>query len=206
MKVFFSIFHKAQAIFTGSTYGSSFYELSNFMCGIGESKILENKIHITKYPFKPSVAHPKNIFHARAIEAICLDSFPPFIKVENDCIFISKEYSEALKNFAVRNEIETMDTSSNWVWILEPFLDTEFSEKEKQRNYELLAGNGFTRKEVDAIRTEVGAQMMKYNFDTRLWEWQFLGLTDVLAAMRVKYTKRQFEEFYKRAMEIQWRK
>lgn len=38
-----------------------------------------------------------------------------------------------------------------------------------------------------------------------LWDWNGLGLPDVLGAMRVKYTKEEFAEFYKRAMEIQLR-
>ena len=45
--------------------------------------------------------------------------------------------------------------------------------------------------------------MLKYNFDTMLWEWISLGLPDVLQAMRVKYSDEEFEEFYKRAMTIE---
>ncbi|WP_417602277.1 hypothetical protein [Owenweeksia hongkongensis] len=47
--------------------------------------------------------------------------------------------------------------------------------------------------------------MLKYNFDTMLWEWGGLDLSDVLAAMRVKYNDEDFGNFYKQAMEIQLR-
>jgi hypothetical protein len=35
-----------------------------------------------------------------------------------------------------------------------------------------------------------------------LWEWGALGLSDVLRAMRTKYDKEQYREFYKKSMEI----
>ena len=38
-----------------------------------------------------------------------------------------------------------------------------------------------------------------------LWDWGVLGLSDVLGAMRVKYNKEEFVDFYNRAMEIQLR-
>jgi len=44
--------------------------------------------------------------------------------------------------------------------------------------------------------------MLKYNFDTMLWEWCFLGTLDVLSAMRTKYKKEQYKEFYERVMKI----
>lgn len=71
--------------------------------------------------------------------------------------------------------------------------------------YELLSENGISNEEVKNIRNEVKNQMIKYNFDTMLWEWGGLGLEDVLAAMRAKYNDKKFSEFYKRAMEIRFR-
>ena len=65
--------------------------------------------------------------------------------------------------------------------------------------------NGILNEEIDTIRHEVKEQMLKYNFDTMLWEWGGLGLSDVLSAMRVKYDKEKFVDFYNRAMEIQLR-
>ena len=64
---------------------------------------------------------------------------------------------------------------------------------------------GISNDEINSIRNEVKDQMMKYNFDTMLWEWGGLGLEDVLAAMRAKYNKVKFDDFFKRAMEIQFR-
>jgi len=44
--------------------------------------------------------------------------------------------------------------------------------------------------------------MIKYNFDTMLWEWVDLDLFDVLRAMRVKYDAAEFNKFYWEAMRI----
>ena len=68
-----------------------------------------------------------------------------------------------------------------------------------------LIENGFTSLEVDTIRAEVKDQMYAYNFDTMLWDWCSLGLSDVLSAMRAKYSKKEFRIFYTRALEIEKR-
>jgi hypothetical protein len=93
----------------------------------------------------------------------------------------------------------------NWDWLLEPYVDTEYTDEIDLRLTDLLSKNGIYKEEIDIIRDEVKEQMFKYNFDTMLWEWGGLGLSDVLAAMRVKYNKEQFANFYDRAMEIQLR-
>ena len=70
---------------------------------------------------------------------------------------------------------------------------------------ERLLENGFTATEIDAVRAEVKKQMYAYNFDTMLWDWCSLSLSDVLSAMRAKYNKVQFRDFYSRALEIEKR-
>lgn len=177
----------------------------NFLCGIGDSEILADTIEIKNYPFKPSIVYPNRIIHANEIDSISWDSYPPLIRLNDECIFISREYSDELKQFSIQNNIRTFKASSNWQWILEPYLDTEYTEDTNTRLIKLLSENGIRNEEVMNLRKEVKEQMLKYNFDTMLWEWVSLGLADVLAAMRVKYSKEQFEEFYARAMEIQLR-
>lgn len=142
---------------------------------------------------------------ANEINAISWDSYPPLIRIENEVIFISRENAEDLRRFVERNEIEIFESSRSWDWLLEPFLDTEYTEETDQRIISLLKENGFDKQEVYMIRNEVKEQMMKYNFDTMLWEWGCLGLQDVLSAMRLKYSKQDFIDFYRRAMEIQLR-
>ena len=190
----------------GSFFGATSYELENFFCGIGEAEILKSSITITDYPFEPSKVFPHKEIKASKIDEVHLNEYPPTIKIENELIFISRELIEELTAFAKRNNTETIKRQSNWDRITEPFVDTEFDDNQKANTIKHLTENGFTKKEIIELREEVGEQMNKYNFDTMLWEWGFLGLSDVLSAMRVKLSKEEFEEFYWRAMEIEQRK
>jgi hypothetical protein len=179
--------------------------MKNLFCGIGESEILENSIKIADYPFEPSSVYPSEQIDASQIDEIHLNEYPPTIKIGKELIFISREYIENLKLFAERNKIKTTVRAANWNLITEPFLDTEFSEEQKQWTTERLRSNGISEQETFQLRDEIGRQMYKYNFDTMLWEWTNLGLTDVLSAMRVKLDKKEFKDFYWRAMEIEQR-
>lgn len=190
----------------GAFFGSSKYEMKNLLCGIGESEILDSEIKISKYPFEPSSVFPEKVISVNEINAISWDSYPPLIRIDNEVIFISREYSDQLKKFADNNKIETFEATRNWDWLLEPYVDTEYTDETDLRLTELLKKNGILKEEIDKIRSEVKEQMFKYNFDTLLWEQGGLGLSDVLGAMRVKYDKEQFAEFYNKAMEIQLRK
>lgn len=189
----------------GVFFGSSKYEMKNLLCGIGESEILDSEIKISKYPFEPSSVFPEKVISVNEINAISWDSYPPLIRIDNEVIFISREYSDQLKKFADNNKIETFEATRNWDWLLEPYVDTEYTDETDLRLTELLKKNGILKEEIDKIRSEVKEQMFKYNFDTMLWEWGSLGLSDVLGAMRVKYDKEQFADFYNKAMEIQLR-
>ncbi|WP_133240874.1 hypothetical protein [Marixanthomonas spongiae] len=186
----------------GAFFNSTEYEMKNLLCGIGKSKITENEIEISYYPFEPSIAYPDKTIKANEIDSLSVDFGTCKIYVDNDIIFVSAEKKEQLKEFAKNNKIKLTKHSWNWDWILEPYLDTEFTQENEQRVLERLKENGINESEVDQIRTEVGKQMYKYNFDTMLWDWCSLGLTDVLSAMRAKYDKIEFKDFYKRALEI----
>ncbi|MBL3656132.1 hypothetical protein [Fulvivirga sediminis] len=205
MNFFKSLLKSKENPKTGALFGSTEYELKNMLCGIGDSEIFESTIKISNYPFEPSSVYPEKEISANEINSICTDSYPPLIKVKDEVIFISREYFEDLKNFRERNKIPPFEATRNWDWLLEPYLDTEYTEQTDKRLNDLLSKNGILKDEIDSIRNEVRDQMYKYNFDTMLWDWGGLGLADVLAAMRVKYNKAQFAEFYKRAMEIEVR-
>lgn len=172
---------------------------------MGELEIDEYSIKITKYPFEPSTCYPAREIQFDEIEAVHLDQYPPTIKLGNELIFISKEHLEALKDFANRNNLNTPKRASNWNWITEPFLDTEFDDAQRERTDELLENNGISREELKRIRNEISGPMQKYNFDSMLWEWHNLGLNDVLSAMMPILSKNEFRDFYWKAMEIEQR-
>ena len=75
---------------------------------------------------------------ANEINAISWDSYPPLIRIENEVIFISRENAEELRRFIERNKIEIFESSRNWDWLLDPFLDIEYTEENDQRIISLL--------------------------------------------------------------------
>ena len=176
--------------------------MNKVLCGIGKSEIRENEIYISEYPFEPSVAYPNKLIKATDIISISADFGFCKIYVDNDIVFVTSEQKTELLKFAEKNKITLKKHSWNWDWILEPYLDTEFTADTEKRIEKCLTKVGIDKIETDKIRNEVGKQMDKYNFDTMLWDWCSLGLSDVLSAMRVKYDRIEFKEFYKRAIEI----
>lgn len=177
----------------------------DFINGIGQSSIREDRIIIDHYPFKPSTAYlNKDIFPAE-IESVCWESFPPMIRIKDDLIFIDRENKDSLQAFAQAHQLPSFKPSHNWEFLLEPFLDTVYTEKTDLRLGAMLMKNGIDQSEIDHLRKEVGPAMHSYNFDSMLWEWVSLGLPDVLFAMKAKLSKQDFEIFYWKAMHIELR-
>lgn len=172
---------------------------------MGNAEILENTIRITKYPFEPSTVYPEKLIRAEDIDAIHTDTCPPTIRLNNELIFISGEKLDTLKSFAAAHALKMTERATNWDYITEPFLDTEFDEVQQKATNELLAKHGISVEETNKLRAVISAQMYKYNFDTMLWEWVNLGLYDVLLAMRPALDKSAFHTFYWWAMEIEQR-
>ena len=189
----------------GAFFNSPESEMMNLLCGIGKSRIGHDSVTIENYPFEPSSVFPGRTVPAAEIVSVQLDATPPVFQVGGEMIFISAGYKLELEQFALRNGIPVTRQTLNWDNLLDPFLDTEFSQDYILRTSRMLEKNGFEPAEIEAIRNEVSEQMYKYNFDTMLWEWVSLGLADVLSAMRVKYDRDRFRDFYRRAMEIEIR-
>lgn len=177
-------------------------EVSELLVDLGQVTIGQSTITFTDYPFEPSIAFNQATFKPSDIDNIDPTGYPPTIKVGDELLFVSAKQKDELIKFAANNNIKTVDRLDIWGWILEPFLDTEFTTETDQRMTSLLENYGLTTDKVKALRAEVETQMLKYNFDTMLWEWGRLGFSDVLKAMRTKYNKEQYYEFYKRAMGI----
>ncbi|QDO94596.1 hypothetical protein FNB79_11680 [Formosa sediminum] len=174
----------------------------SLLCGVGYAEINELDIIITNYPFEPSIAFPNKRFLPKDIDAISIDFGMCTLEIADDIVFISSEYKDKLKLFATRYNIKLIPHRWNWDWILEPYLDTEFTPENEKNTLKRLTDKGFLKEEIEAIRQEVETQMYAYNFDTMLWDWCSLGLHDVLSAMRAKYNPIVFRAFYKKALEL----
>ena len=75
-----------------------------------------------------------------------------------------------------------VDRIDIWGLLLDPFLDTEFSREQQEQTLQLRGRCGISSAEVEAIRARVEPAMISYNFDSMLWDWVHLGLTDILDA------------------------
>ncbi|WP_343680117.1 DUF7079 family protein [Chryseobacterium arthrosphaerae] len=190
---------------TGDTWGmfrSSKSEIREFLVSLGQLSFADDSLTIKNYPFEPSIAYRQNTFPSEQIDDIDFTSSPPTCRIGNELLFLNAEQKTELEKFAGRNNIKTVKRPMIWEWILEPFLDTEFTSETDQKLTEILAKFGLTAEQVQNLRAEVETQMLKYNFDTMLWEWCGFDASDVLRAMRTKYQKAEFEDFYQRVMEI----
>ena len=183
-------------------FSTSKSEVKELLVSMGQLTIGDDFLKIENYPFEPSIAYGQTIFKANQIDDIDFKSYPPTFRVGNEVVFLTSEKKIEIEDFATKNNIKTVERSRIWDWILEPFLDTEFTNETDQRLTKLLESYGLTKDQVKSLRVEVETQMLKYNFDTMLWELGGFGSSDVLSAMRTKYKKDEYEDFYRRVMEI----
>jgi len=183
-------------------FNTSKEEIKELLVSLGHLTIYEDFLEIKNYPFEPSIAFSKVTFRPDEIDEIDIESHPPTIRIKDELIFLTAEKLSDLERFSTKNSIKTIHRPNIWSWVLEPFLDTEYTSETDQRIFKLLNNYGLTAESVKSLRNEVEVQMLKYNFDTLLWEWCILGALDVLRAMRTRYKKEQFKEFYERVMKI----
>ena len=186
----------------GAFFASTETEMKQFFANLGEVTFDMESLTFKNYPFGNSFVSVNSKITLKDIVNICIKSAPPTIRVGNELIFISAEHRQELSVFADRNKISLSDRVELWDWILEPFLDTELTDEHKERLYSLLEKYDLDRQNVDRLRETVKEQMMKYNFDTMLWEWGMFGALDVLQAMKPKLNPEDFNSFYKQVMEI----
>ena len=177
-------------------------EIHEMLADRGEVIIEPDSITIHNYPFQPSIVFRQARIASEDIINVDIKAYPPTIRVGDELIFISIKHKDKLLLFSNVNQLPLVERADIWDWILEPFLDTEYADETHQRLNALLSNYGLTEDKVASIRHEVKTQMLKYNFDTMLWEWVHLGAIDVLFAMRTKYDTMQFADFYKRVMDI----
>jgi hypothetical protein len=183
-------------------FGSTLFERKQFF-PVWNPVIIEEQFLVFKdYPFEPSLAFQEKFVSISSIENIDLKHGPPTLQVNKELIGFPASQKEELVLLSFQHNIPIVSRPYIWNFILEPFLDQDFSEDEIHRTNQYLLNFGLTSVEVVAWRELVETQMMKYNFDTLLWDWTDLNIFDMLAAMRPRYTRTQFQLLYEVAMEI----
>jgi hypothetical protein len=169
-------------------------------------EFLEAGIAFHGYPFPPASIYPSGVLGYDAIREVLPDMAPPEVRTHRgEVLFISAVQKEQLRAAAEQHGLPIVARVDMWDFILEPFLDTEFSEQDQARTLQILRENGIDSQRCEALRSRVGAAMYRYNFATMLWEWVHLGLYDLLLAIQddLNWTLSDgMEAFYWEAMSI----
>lgn len=143
----------------------------------------DDYINFDGYRYPPASVYPSGRLHATEVVEVLPMAAPPEVRtVKKDILFIPASRKEELRNWCARHCIPLVHKVDVWSLILEPYLDTEYSKADDLRTLEGLLKCGISAAEVDSIRRRVGKMMLAYNFDSMLWEWVHLGLSDVLDA------------------------
>lgn len=168
-----------------------------------------DSIEFEDYPFaSASVASGKRLPHD-LIRDVDVSAAPPEIRTQQgETLFVSAEQREEFQAAVRAAGIPEVRRYDVWADLLEPYLDTEFTLEEQRETLARLQECGYVETEVNRIRHRVARPMLNYNFS--LWEWVYLGLFDVLLAMRPRLTLaawidprvKRFERFYQDAMVI----
>jgi hypothetical protein len=169
-----------------------------------------DSIRFLSYPYPPSSVYPSGKSPYFEIREFDSGATPPEVRTaRGEILFIPAAMKEELRSAASGRGVPQVSRIDVWGLLLEPFLDTEFSPEHTKRTFGALEESGISRDESEEIRAFVAAAMMAYNFDSMLWDWCHLGLSDVLNALlgvlsgrRHKLAPKGYEEFYWRAMEL----
>ncbi|KEQ25874.1 hypothetical protein [Paenibacillus tyrfis] len=172
-------------------------------------QFIENQIQFQKYPFQASSIYLNGSVTSEDISEILITRCPPEVRLKSDeVLFVSAVHKGSLEMFAKSNKIPIVSRMDTWSFICEEFLDTEFSDKYKEKVDRLLENEGLDRNFVNETRQFLYTPMMAYN--SIMWDWAHLGLYDVLMAIsgqfpygeKVKFTDEAFHDFYWKAMKL----
>ena len=159
-------------------------------------------IEFRNYDFSPASVFPGGLLPYSQIESIGHWTAPPEIHTRSgEILFVAAVLEKELQRAAHVNSIPIVRRLDVWALILEPFLDTEFSEEHQRQTLDQLNRAGLTDKQVEEIRRRVGAPVGVLNY-MFLWNWCYLGLYDVLDIMQAALEPVEYRDFYAEAMRI----
>ncbi|MEW6732280.1 MAG: hypothetical protein AB1489_13205 [Acidobacteriota bacterium] len=188
---------------------TNFYASGLAKTMLGSVEFLSDGIRFTDYPYPPASIYPTGIVKYLSIEEIVINAIPPEVRTSEDILFVSASLREQLMTVAKEQGIALTNRQDVWGLILEPFLDTEFTAAQQQATLELLEQNGIDRELSKRLRNRVAKAMWAYNFDSGLWDWCHLGLSDLLSALQGTLSgpehclpKEQFAAFYREAIKL----
>jgi len=130
------------------------------------------------------------------------DDTPPSLRLKSgEVLFVTAEQKEGLRAWLKTQGLPITRHLDVWHLLLEPYIDTEYSEAHQQETHRRLDKIGLVRESVDALRTEVGPWMYRYNIVDWLWDWAHLGQSDLLDAIQ-RYAPDRLQDWYWRSHSI----
>lgn len=140
-------------------------------------------IRFQAYPFVPASVYPDGVVPAAAIRGISSRRAPSEVWLESgETLFVPAPGGDGLRAFGASHGLRDRIGIDVWGLLLEPFIDSEIGTEEAARSLRALLEVGLDESTIEAIRVEVSASMVAYNFVSGLWEWCHLGLFDLLSA------------------------
>lgn len=170
---------------------------------------VDDQVIVKNYPYKPSSCYPNSVLAATDIMDISL-GFPITMRLTNhDVIFVSEMLEKQVQTFADRCGIPIVNRYDPWSFVLEKFLDTEYTPETHIQMIRLLALNGISEKQCLEWHRRFEGAMISYNFMSGLWDWTNLDATDLLdahmgllASNEFKLGEKEFEELYKLVISV----
>jgi hypothetical protein len=128
---------------------------------------------------------------ASLLTEVCVGWWPPAVRTRyGEYLFVPASMMPQLADLAEGNGVPFVDRDDVWSWLLEPYLDTEYTLEDEARTARSFERCGLGAQEVAALRARVEANMNGLTFAT--WEWTHYGLADVLSVMRGERDYAQF--------------
>ncbi|WP_280232525.1 hypothetical protein [Nocardia cyriacigeorgica] len=117
-------------------------------------------------------------------------AIPPEIRTRTGItLFVSATQRAELGGFCAAHSIPIVRRFDVWAELLEPYLDTEFSDHDQRATIARLERVGIDADEVARIRERVGPVVDAYN--ALVWEWVHLGLRDLFEAATSRFVSEQ---------------
>jgi predicted metal-dependent HD superfamily phosphohydrolase len=137
-----------------------------------------------------------------------VQGFPPMAWMKDDRVVFVRSSPHLIRTFCETACIPITRRFDAWGLLCEPYLDTELSKEDDERNFAALKENGFEEAEVKQIRSRISFGLTTATCLT--WEWQYYGLADVRRHTgifrRLRHGRREFERWTSEITSRPWKR
>ena len=173
-------------------------------------QIDNDELVFSNYEFPPAPVYPTGRLARHQVSEIVILTGQARVRCEPfQLLRIPFLDREQVFEWAHRTNIPCNEWIDVWGNLLEPFLDTEYTNERAAKIESELSSVGMDATTVKALRSEVSSMMKAYNFDSMLWDWTYLDIFDLLSAARGTLSgpqyameENQFFHFYFRVINI----